>query len=226
MPTSIDFGKMFHKKPFRPINMHMKNATKCVALMPTAIDAFFRADNDALKDIRQTINKLEEEADEILEKLQRRLPRALFLSVNGHDLLDVLELQEAIVDRTQDIINLMLDLPMDVPEEMRQPIQQLVGRCVAATNVAEKIVNTFVSLAETRFKGSDAESIQELIHETVSIETDADSLGIEITHTIFARRNSMDPVCTIFLYKLIHWIDDLADYAEKLAIRTRLLIVR
>ncbi len=28
------------------------------------------------------------------------------------------------------------------------------------------------------------------------------------------------------LYKLIHWIDDLADYAEKLAIRTRLLIVR
>ena len=58
--------------------MHMKNATKCVALMPTAIDAFLERDNDALKDIRQTINKLEEEADEILEKLQRRLPRALF----------------------------------------------------------------------------------------------------------------------------------------------------
>ena len=73
---------------------------------------------------------------------------------------------------------------------------------MAATNVAEKIVNTFVSLAETRFKGSDAESIQELIHETVAIETDADSLGIEITHTIFARRNSMDPVCTIFCTNL------------------------
>ena len=226
MPTSIDFGKMFHKKPFRPINLHMKNATKCVALMPAAIDAFFRADKDALKDIRQNIDKWEGEADEILEKLQRRLPKALFLSVNGHDLLDVLELQEAIADRTQDIVNLMLDLPVDVPEEMHQPVRQLVERCVAATNVAEKVVNSFVALAETRFKGPDAERIQNLIHETVAIETDADSLGIDITHIIFANRNSMDPVCTIFLYKLIHWIDDLADYAEKLAIRTRLLITR
>jgi len=224
MPTSIDLGKIFHKKPFKPINMHMKIATKCVALMPAAIDAFFLADKDALKDIRQTIDKLEGDADKILEKLQRRLPRALFLRVNGHDLLDVLELQEAIADRTQDIINLMLDLPMDVPEEIHQPVRQLVERCVAATNVAEKIVNSFVALAETRFKGPDAERIQKLIHETVAIETDADSLGIDITHAIFAHRNSMDPVCTIFLYKLIHWIDDLADYAEKLAIRTRLLI--
>ena len=226
MATSVNFGKLFHKKPFKPMHMHMKNATKCVGLMPAAIDAFLRADKEALEDIRQTINQLEGDADKILEELQRRLPRSMFLRVNRHDLLDVLELQEAIADRTQDIINLMLDLPMDVPEEMHKPVQQLVERCVAATNVAENIVKSFVDLAETRFKGPDVERIQKLIHETVAIETDADSLGIDITHTIFAHRNSMDPVCTIFLYKLIHWIDDLADYAEKLAIRTRLLIVR
>ncbi|MCP4288330.1 MAG: DUF47 family protein [Gammaproteobacteria bacterium] len=69
MPTSIDFRKMFHEKPFKPINLHMKKATKCVALMPAAIDAFFWADKDALKDIRQTIDKLEGDADKILEEL-------------------------------------------------------------------------------------------------------------------------------------------------------------
>jgi uncharacterized protein Yka (UPF0111/DUF47 family) len=36
----------------------------------------------------------------------------------------------------------------------------------------------------------------------------------------------MDPVSVVFLYKLIGWIDDLADYSEKLAIRARLLLAR
>jgi uncharacterized protein Yka (UPF0111/DUF47 family) len=36
----------------------------------------------------------------------------------------------------------------------------------------------------------------------------------------------MDPVSVVFLYRLINWIDDLADYSEKLAIRTRLLLAR
>ena len=36
----------------------------------------------------------------------------------------------------------------------------------------------------------------------------------------------MDPVSMIFLYQLIGWVDDLADYSEKLAIRARLLLAR
>lgn len=226
MPTSVNFRKLFHKKPFKPMKMHMKLATACVALMPAAIDAFLRADTEELKNIRQTINQLEGDADKLLMELQLRLPKALFMEIRGDDLLDVLELQEAIADRTQDIINLMLDLPMDVPSEIHEPVRQLIARCVAATNVAEKIVKSFVDLAETRFKGPDVKRIQRLIQETVTIETDADSFGIDITHTILANRNSMDPVSTMFLYELIQWIDDLADYAEKLAIRTRLLIAR
>ena len=36
----------------------------------------------------------------------------------------------------------------------------------------------------------------------------------------------MDPVSVVFLYQLVQWIDDIADYAEKLAIRSRLLLAR
>ncbi len=226
MPTSVNLGKIFHKKPFKPMKKHMQLATECVTLMPTAIEAFLRAETEKLEDIREIIDKLEGEADQLLVELQLRLPKAMFLDIKGDDLLDVLELQEAITDRTQDIINLMLDLPIDVPEEIHEPAHQLVERCVAATKIAEKIVNSFVELAETRFRGPDVKRIQQLIQETVTIETDADSFGIEITHSILANRNAMDPVSTMFLYELVQWIDDLADYAEKLAIRTRLLIAR
>ncbi len=226
MPTTINFSKLFGKSPFKPMKKHMSIATECAMLMPDAMKAFYKGDKQTLKDIKQTINQLEGDADKILEELTSRLPKTMFLPVDRRDLLDVLEMQEAIADRTQDIIGLMLDLPMDVPEEMQKPVMRLVNRVTDAVKDAQNIVKTFEDLVETGFKGPHVEKVQKLIHETVGIETDADTIGIDITHTLFAHAKDLDPVSVVFLYQLIGWIDDLADYAEKLAIRSRLLIAR
>lgn len=226
MSTTLNFGKLFGKSPFRPVKKHMSIAAECANYMPGAVEAFFKGDKDTLKDVKHRIFQLEGDADKILEELQSRLPKSMFLPVDRRDLLDVLEMQEAIADRTQDIIGLMLDLPMDVPEEMQKPILRLVDRCIAATNGAYDIVKLFEDLVETGFKGPHVEKVQKLIHEVVGIETDADVIGTDITHTLFSHCKHMDPVSLMFLYKLIGWIDDLADFSEKLAIRARLLLVR
>jgi len=36
MPTTIKFGQLFAKTPFKPVRMHMGLATECVAFLPTA----------------------------------------------------------------------------------------------------------------------------------------------------------------------------------------------
>ena len=226
MSTTLNFGKLFGKSPFKPVKKHMSIAVECVGYMPNAVDAFFKRDKDVLKDIKHNIFQLEGDADKILEELQSRLPKSMFLPVDRRDLLDVLEMQEAITDRTQDIIGLMLDLPMDIPEEMQQPIKHLVQRCQAATEGAYEIVKSLEDLVETGFKGPHVEKVQKLIHEVVGIETEADTIGIDITHSLFAHCKEMDPVSVLFLYQLIGWIDDLADFSEKLAIRSRLLLAR
>ena len=120
----------------------------------------------------------------------------------------------------------MLDLPMDVPEEMRKPIMRLVNTVTEAVHGAYDIVKAFEDLVETGFKGPHVEKTQGLIHDVVGIETTADTVGIDITHALFAHAKNMDPVSVVFLYQLIGWIDDLADYSEKLAIRARLLLAR
>ena len=226
MPTSTKFSKLFGKSPFKPMKKHMSIARDCAILMPDAMTAFFNHDNDALKDIKHDIFKMEGDADKILEELQSRLPKSMFLPVDRRDLLDVLEMQESIADRTQDIIGLMLDLPMDVPEELHKPIMRLVNRVTDAVNGGYDIIKTFDDLVETGFKGPHVEKVQNLIHEVVSIETEADTIGIDITHTLFTHAKDMDPVSIVFLHRLIGWVDDLADYAEKLAIRARLLLAR
>ena len=81
-------------------------------------------------------------------------------------------------------------------------------------------------ICETGFKGPHVEKTQTMIHDVVGLETKADTIGVDITHALFAHARNMDPVSVVFLYQLIGWIDDLADYSEKLAIRARLLLAR
>lgn len=224
MPTTLNFGKLFGKSPFKPMKKHMSIAMECVGHMPSAVDAFFKHDNETLKEIKRSVSQLESDADRVLEELQSRLPKSMFLPVHRRDLLDVLEMQEAIADRTEDIVGLMLDLPMEVPGEMHKPIMSLTNRASEAVNTAYKVVKKFEDLVETGFKGPDVDEVQALIREVISIETDADHIGIEITQSLFAHAREMDPVSVVFLHRLIGWIDDLADYAETLAIRARLLL--
>lgn len=226
MPTTINFSKLFGKSPFKPMKKHMSLANECAMHMPSAVEAFFNGEKETLKEIKFSISQLESDADKILEELQSRLPKSMFLPVDRRDLLEVMEVQEMIADRTEDIIGLMIDLPMDVPEELRPPITRLASRVTDAVDGAYHIIKQLENLVETGFKGPHAEKTQALIHDVIGIETDADKIGTDIAHALFAHAKSMDPVSVVFLYRLINWIDDLADYSEKLAIRTRLLLAR
>ncbi|MGB5259326.1 MAG: TIGR00153 family protein [Gammaproteobacteria bacterium] len=226
MATTLNFGKLFGKSPFKPIKKHMKIANDCVALMPAALEAFIKQDKDALKGFKRNISQLESDADKIFEELQNRLPKTMFLPVDRRDLLDVLEMQEAIADRTEDIIGLMVELSITVPKEMRAPLGSLVDRCTVAADGAYQIVSSFEDLVETGFKGPHVDKTNKLIQEVISTETDADTIGTDITHALFDHCKDMHPVAVVFLYNLISWIDDLADFSEKLAIRSRLLLAR
>jgi len=226
MATTLNFGKLFAKSPFKPMKKHMSNAMECVEQLPSAMEAYFAGDKSTLKDLKHKIFELEDDADKILEEMQTRLPKTMFMPVDRRDLLSVLEMQEAIADRTQDIIGQLNDLPIDVPAELHKPILRLTKRAVEATKGAEKIVNSFDDLIETGFKGPDVSTTQNLIHEVVRIETTADTIGTDITHGIFEHLKDMDAVSVIFLYQLVQWIDDIADYSEKLAIRSRLFLAR
>ena len=58
------------------------------------------------------------------------------------------------------------------------------------------------------------------------IEDETDEMGMALTRSLFAQEDSMKPVSVMFWYQLIQWVGDLADYAEKVGDRLRLLIAR
>jgi predicted phosphate transport protein (TIGR00153 family) len=226
MATTMNFAKLFGKHPFKPMKRHMKLAVACAAGVPDALQAFVDGDKIKLREAKDQIVKLERDADAIFAEIQDRLPSSIFTPVARRDLLDVLEMQEAIADRSEDIVGLLMDLPLTVPPEMGDSLIRLARRCVEATDEAREIVKMIDLLLNTGFKGPNVEVMKEKIQDVLLIETDADTICNEISHELFAHCQEMDAVSVIFLYKLIGWIDDLADYSEQLAIRARILLAR
>ena len=68
--------------------------------------------------------------------------------------------------------------------------------------------------------------MREHLAEDTRLEDETDDLGMSLTRSLFAQEDSMNPVSVMFWYQLIQWIGDLADFAEKVGDRLRLLIAR
>ena len=79
---------------------------------------------------------------------------------------------------------------------------------------------------ETGFRGLESESVIEMVDQLNKIESDTDQMGLDLVRSLFAHEDDMKPVSVVFWYRLIIMIGNLADYAEKVGNRLRLLLAR
>jgi predicted phosphate transport protein (TIGR00153 family) len=226
MPTTIKFGKQFKKSPLKPLRKHMRIASETATFLPDAMQAFFGNDSEALEKTRQAVSELVADADQLLRELQQRLPDAKDFPLDRRDLFDVLDMQEAIARRMQEITALLPDLPADVPRDVRKPLMRLVDRCISATEVAYEIIKVIEKVVEAGPQGAQLDAARQLVQDIVAIRSEADVHCGEITRMLLAQSREMDPLAVMFLYQLAGWIDDLAGFSQKLAIRSQLLLIR
>ena len=224
--TTNPFGNLFGRSPFAPLQSHMKVAVSCAELVPSLFEALIQSDWQAVEAVKDQIFEREEEADQIKNELRLHLPRSLFMPVDRRDLLDILQMQDSIADTAQDIAGLLIERRMSVPEGMADALLAMTHRCVEVCQAAGQIVEEIDELVETGFRGREASQVETMIEKLNLAEDDTDQLGVELSRQLFQLEDSMSPVSVMFWYQLIQWVGDLADYAEKVGDRIRLLIAR
>ena len=72
----------------------------------------------------------------------------------------------------------------------------------------------------------EAERVEAMLDDINRLEQETDIMGFDLAKILFAHEDDLKPVSVLMWYQLIHWTGDLADYAEKVADRLRLLIAR
>ena len=204
----------------------MRAVMSCVSHVPGLFSALGAGDAEAVEKAKAAIFEAEAQADRIKNDLRAHLPNRLFMPVDRRDLLEILQLQDSIADTAQDIAGLLTERPMDVPAPMRVPLAELVQRCVDTCAHCAKAIEELDELVEMGFRGREAEQVEKMLDEVNRLEDETDIMGFDLAKLLFAHEDELKPVSVLMWYQLIHWTGDLADYAEKVADRLRLLIAR
>lgn len=219
-------ASLLRHSPFKPMQQHMRAVKQCVDEVPALFDALTAGDMEAVKAASGKIIGYEQAADEIKNTLRGHLPKSLFMPVDRRDLLELLEVQDAIAGKARDVAGLLMQRDMEVVEPMREPLLELVRQCVAAVDQATLVVEELDELVEMGFGGREAVQVGEMIDKLNHLESHTDELGMALTRTLFEHEAEMQPVSVMLWYRLVEWIGDIADNAEKVGDRLRLMIAR
>ena len=226
MKSTNPIASLLGKSPFKPMQAHMNLITECVAEVPGLFDALIEGNQEELIKHKDRIFIKENEADVLMHDLHIQLPKSLFMPVDRRDLLELLAMQDKIANTAQDIAGLMTERDMSVPEGMEEQLKEFVQRCVDTCTQAATIIQELDELIETGFRGREASKVDDMVEVLSQIEDETDEMGMALTRSLFAKEDEMKPVSVIFWYQMIQWIGDLADYAEKVGDRMRLLIAK
>lgn len=87
-------------------------------------------------------------------------------------------------------------------------------------------MNELDELLETGFGGREAALVEAMVLELEQIERDTDKMQIEVRRALFKLEKDLPAVDVMFLYKIIEWIGDVADRAERVGNRLEQLLAR
>ena len=217
---------LFGKSPFTALQTHMREVVDCARDVRPLIQALADGDQAEVDKVKNRIFEREAKADEIKNELRLHLPKSLFMPVDRRDLLEILHLQDTIANRAQDIAGLLFERKMTIPPFMQEPLIALTARCIDTCEHSLSVIEELDELLALGFRGREAEKVNDMLKELNDIEDETDELGIALARALFEHEDEMKPVSVMMWYQLIEWIGDLADYAEKVGDRLRLLIAK
>lgn len=215
--------KLVGRSPIGPMQEHMSASVACAKEIIPLVAAMTRGDHAAITAQRATIDRLEHQADDIKHEIRGHLPRRLMLAIERRDMLEILDFQDSIADVAQDVAELADQRAMTLPATLAEPVGVLAERVVAACEQAERIIQELDELVETGFAGREVGRVDAMITELGRIESETDTLQDTACRALFALEAELG-VATVYWHQIILWIANIADYAERVGNRLRLLI--
>ena len=216
-------GNIFGSSPIEPLEKHVDLAYQATKVLNTFFDAVTKNNWEEATSAHQKIIEYEQNADELKKEIRLHLPRNLFMPVPREYVLELLLVQDRMANRARDVAGLVLGRSMAIPEPIAEEFLEFVRRNVDAAKQARKSVRELDELFTSGFRGAEVTLVERLIEELDKIESDSDSLEVNLRASLFAIEEKIDPVSVIFLYRIIELTGEIADMAERVGRRLEIL---
>jgi predicted phosphate transport protein (TIGR00153 family) len=224
MKVSSAILNVFVRSPLRPLQEHMSKVHSCVETLLL----FFTATQDSqwanAEQYQHKIASLEQEADELKKNLKLNLPSTLLLPVNRIDLLEMINLQDRLANKAQDISTLVLSRQLHFPETLGANVLTYLQHSILASQQANDAIHELDNLLETGFFGNEVKLVDNMLEKLDLIENDTKELQAIIRHELFVMEKNLPPIDVMFMYKIIERIGDMADCAQAVGEQFQLML--
>jgi len=217
---------MFGKSPISPMQKHMAEVQVCANELIPFFEAALAGDWTKAGTIQKEIARLEGAADDLKRELRLNLPSGLMMAMSRRDLLETLTTQDKIANKAKDIAGLMLGRKMSFPSEIAPLMLDFVKSCIDTTAQAQTAINELDELVETGFRGREVDLVESMITKLDELEGKTDKIQVEVRAKLFEMEKDLPPVDVMFLYRIIEWVGDLADLAQRVGSRLEIMLAR
>jgi predicted phosphate transport protein (TIGR00153 family) len=217
-------SKVFGASPALPLQDHGNTCFKAARELITLFENVVAERWDKVEESRETIVRLENEADELKKQIRSQLPKSLFMPVPREDILNLLLVQDRIANTARDISGLVVGRRMSIPKPLQKDFIAFTSRNVDAAKKARKSIRELDELFETGFRGAEAQLVISLIEELDEIENDTDNMQAKLRAGLFQIEAGLPPVDVIFLYRVIESVGEIGNVAERIGRRLELLL--
>ena len=215
---------LFRKSPFIAINEMMKEVVECTNRIPDLYEAFINGDEEEVKRMAKEISDHEYNTDKIKDSIRQSLPNSIFMPVARGDILQIITSMDAIADRSEDVGVLMTFKRIYVPDEIKGKIKGFTKAVLDVVELSKQVIEELEALREASFSGPEAKEVISLLDKVNESEHKTDVMQYDLTKIIIDKSDEMNCASLILWLKIIEATGDIANAAEKMCNRIRLII--
>lgn len=219
-------GKMFPKKsPVELLREHAQTTKKASEFILPTLEAFLSENTEVLSTISKRVDQLERNADDLKVQIRESYSKLKFVYFDRVDVLTILQQEDAVIDAIDDFAKYVmlntLEKPLD--KELANLLFQLAGEASQAIDVMFKSVEGLILVVESSFSPKSLQDEEKEALEVEDLEASTDKTSIEIGKRLFSMKNSIHPVDLFFLEKVVRLLARIADHAENVVERIRMI---
>lgn len=206
---------LFGESPFGSLESHGEKVHNCVHLLQDAFKHLTDNRQDLLQQTAQQISALESEADEIRNHLHEMLTGKVMMPLSKEELFNILEHQDSMADRAEDIVATLTYRDMSLPADLMAEINGYLAMVLKNCELAAGVMSKLDILVESSFSGRDALTVSRLITELAQREDAVKPRQFELTRKLLAAGDAISPVEAVLWMQIIGHLAELSKAANR-----------
>ena len=216
---------VFGYSPFKALRLHAEICGRAVGLLQKQFHAYRKGNFEEVEKLRNEIDDLEHEADNIKDEIRSNITNSLMLLVDRHDLLNFLTIQDEIINYCEHVGHMLTFRKIKTaPKDIWDEFDILLAKIMEAVNEYERLMDHIATLVASSF--SKKEVAEALLHvpEIENLEHECDMIQIGL-HTKLFNADNMHPLDAHLMIEWVVHLGEIANNTARAADRFRIMVL-